>query len=146
MSLRDGTKKMSKSDPSSQSRIDLTDDADTIRLKIRRAKTDTEPLPTHPDELTERPEAKNLVSIYAALTNTTINHVLETYQGPGFSTFKTALTEVVINTLTPIGQETERLLNDKTYLLETLRNGAERANALADPIVSEVEKIVGFLS
>ncbi|MBO6036968.1 MAG: tryptophan--tRNA ligase [Acetobacter sp.] len=146
MSLRDGTKKMSKSDPSSQSRIDLTDDADTIRLKIRRAKTDTEPLPTHPDELTERPEAKNLVSIYAALTNTTINHVLETYQGQGFSTFKTALTEVVINTLTPIGQETERLLNDKTYLLETLRNGAERANALADPIVSEVEKIVGFLS
>ena len=146
MSLRDGTKKMSKSDPSSQSRIDLTDDADTIRLKIRRAKTDTAPLPDHSNDLTERPEAKNLVSIYAALTNTTIDHVLETYQGKGFSVFKADLTEVVINAIVPIGQEAIRLLKNETYLLEILRNGADRASTLANPVVSEVEKIVGFLS
>ncbi|MBQ5478928.1 MAG: tryptophan--tRNA ligase, partial [Acetobacter sp.] len=121
-------------------------DADTIRLKIRRAKTDTAPLPDHSNDLTERPEAKNLVSIYAALTNTTIDHVLKTYQGKGFSVFKADLTEVVINAIVPIGQEAIRLLKDETYLLEILRNGADRASTLANPVVSEVEKIVGFLS
>ncbi|MBO6035887.1 MAG: tryptophan--tRNA ligase, partial [Acetobacter sp.] len=100
----------------------------------------------HSNDLTERPEAKNLVSIYAALTNTTIDHVLEIYQGKGFSVFKEDLTEVVINAIVPIGQEAIRLLKNETYLLEILRNGADRASTLANPVVSEVEKIVGFLS
>lgn len=145
MSLRDGTKKMSKSDPSAQSRIELTDDADTIALKIRRAKTDTEALPAELDGLAERPEARNLVSIYAALANMTPQQVLDQHQGQGFGPFKAALTEVVVQAIAPIGQETVRLLGDETHLLTTLRLGAQRAQAIAEPIVSEAEKLVGFL-
>ncbi|QEO17875.1 tryptophan--tRNA ligase [Acetobacter vaccinii] len=145
MSLRDGTKKMSKSDPSAQSRIELTDDADTISLKIRRAKTDADALPAHPDGLADRPEARNLVSIYAALADMTVEQVLEAHQGQGFGPFKAALTEVVVNAIAPIGQETTRLLQDETHLLQTLRSGAQRASAIAEPIVSEAEKLVGFL-
>lgn len=145
MSLRDGTKKMSKSDPSAQSRIELTDDADAIALKIRRAKTDSDPLPEDIAGLAERPEAKNLVSIYAALADIPVEQVLKEHAGQGFGPFKAALTEVVVNTISPIGQETTRLLQDESYLLKTLHSGAERAQSIAEPIVAEAEKLVGFL-
>ncbi|GBR51606.1 tryptophan--tRNA ligase [Acetobacter pomorum] len=145
MSLRDGTKKMSKSDPSAQSRIELTDDADAIALKIRRAKTDPNPLPENASDLVDRPEAKNLVSIYAALADISADEVLKKHAGQGFGPFKAALTEIVVNAIAPIGQETTRLLQDEAYLLETLRKGAHRAQTIAEPIVSEAEKLVGFL-
>jgi tryptophanyl-tRNA synthetase len=145
MSLRDGTKKMSKSDPSEQSRINLSDDADTIALKIRRAKTDAEPLPAEPQGLEGRPEARNLVGIYAALTDTDAAAVLREHGGKGFGAFKEALTEILVEKITPIGQETRRLLDDTTALDAILRDGATRAAALADPIVAEAERLVGFL-
>ncbi|GAB31956.1 tryptophan--tRNA ligase [Acetobacter pasteurianus] len=145
MSLRDGTKKMSKSDPSAQSRIELTDDADAIALKIRRAKTDSDPLPEDIAGLAERPEAKNLVSIYAALADIPVEQVLKEHAGQGFGPFKAALTEVVVNAIAPIGQETTRLLQDESYLLKTLHSGAQRAQSIAEPIVAEAEKLVGFL-
>ena len=145
MSLRDGTKKMSKSDSSDQSRINLNDDTDTIALKIRRAKTDAEPLPDTLAALEGRPEARNLVGIYAALTSGDPALVLREYAGKGFGVFKPALTEVLIAALAPIARETERLLADPAEIDATLRRGAERAAAIADPIVAEAERLVGFL-
>jgi tryptophanyl-tRNA synthetase len=145
MSLRDGTKKMSKSDPSDQSRINLNDDADTIALKIRRAKTDPMPLPSDVEELAERPEARNLVGIYAALTDTDHASVLKNHGGQGFGPFKNALTELLVEKLTPIASETNRLLSDQGALIDLLRLGAERAAAIADPIVREAERVVGFV-
>ncbi|OUJ11359.1 tryptophan--tRNA ligase [Acetobacter okinawensis] len=145
MSLRDGSKKMSKSDPSAQSRIELTDDSDAIALKIKRAKTDTGVIPSTPAELTERPEAKNLVSIYAALSGMSVQQVLDQHQGQGFGPFKAALTEVVVNEIAPIATKTSQLLQDEAYLVQMLHNGAQRAQAIAEPIVSEVEKLVGFV-
>lgn len=146
MSLRDGTKKMSKTDPSDQSRINLNDDRDTIALKIRRAKTDPLPLPSEPSELEGRPEARNLVGIYAALIDTDHASVLREHAGKGFGTFKGELTELLVERLAPIATETTRLLDDRTELLKILRSGAERAAAIADPIVEQVERIVGFLN
>ena len=145
MSLRDGTKKMSKSDPSDQSRINLNDDSDTIALKIRRAKTDPLPLPTEVGDLADRPEARNLVGIYAALTETDHAAVLKDHGGVGFGPFKTALTELLVDRLSPIAAETRRLLDDQASLLQVLRSGAERAAAIADPIVAEAERLVGFV-
>jgi tryptophanyl-tRNA synthetase len=145
MSLRDGTKKMSKSDPSDQSRINLSDDADTIALKIRRAKTDPEPLPSEPAGLEARPEARNLVGIYAALEGTDAAGVLREHGGRGFGAFKDALAERLIATLQPIAAETARLLADPASLDAVLRDGARRAAAMADPIVDEAERLVGFL-
>ncbi|CEF56104.1 tryptophan--tRNA ligase [Acetobacter ghanensis] len=145
MSLRDGTKKMSKSDPSAQSRIELTDDADTIAQKIRRAKTDADVLPSDPSGLADRPEARNLVSIYAALSGMSVQQVLDLHQGQGFGPFKAALTEVVVNEIAPIALKTSQLLQDEAYLVQMLRNGAERAQAIAEPIVAEAEKLVGFV-
>ncbi|GAA3675407.1 MULTISPECIES: tryptophan--tRNA ligase [Acetobacter] len=145
MNLRDGTKKMSKSDPSAQSRIELTDDADTIALKIKRAKTDTGVLPEDPSGLADRPEARNLVSIYAALSGKTIQQVLDLHQGQGFGPFKAALTEVVVNEIAPIALKTSQLLQDETHLVQMLHNGAQRAQAIAEPIVAEAEKLVGFV-
>ncbi|HET6184373.1 MAG TPA: tryptophan--tRNA ligase [Acetobacteraceae bacterium] len=145
MSLRDGTKKMSKTDPSDQSRINLSDDADTIALKIRRAKTDPDPLPEEPRGLEGRPEARNLVGIYAALAGTDYAGVLKDHAGQGFGTFKEALTELLVAKLAPIAGETGRLLADPGQLDRVLRAGAARAAALADPIVAEVQRIVGFL-
>ena len=145
MSLRDGSKKMSKSDSSDQSRINLSDDTDTIALKIRRAKTDAEPLPDTLAALESRPEARNLVGIYAALTSGDPALVLREYAGKGFGVFKPALTEVLIAALAPIARETERLLADPAEIDATLRRGAERAAAIADPIVAEAERLVGFL-
>jgi len=145
MSLRDGTRKMSKSDPSDQSRINLNDDPDTIALKIRRAKTDPEPLPSEPGGLQNRPEAQNLVGIYAALTGTDHAGVLREHGGKGFGAFKDVLAALIIDCLRPIASETNRLLDDPAQLDAVLRDGARRATAIADPIVSEAERLVGFL-
>ena len=145
MSLRDGTRKMSKSDPSDQSRINLNDDADTIALKIRRAKTDPEPLPSEAAGLAERPEARNLVGIYAALTDTDHQGVLAEHGGKGFGPFKQALAELVVDKLSPIAAETRRLLADPGSVDAVLRDGAQRAAAIANPIVAEAERLVGFL-
>jgi tryptophanyl-tRNA synthetase len=145
MSLRDGTKKMSKSDPSDQSRINLTDGHDAIALKIRRARTDPEPLPDHVSGLEGRAEARNLVGILAAITGTLPENVLREHGGKGFGAFKEVLAEALIAHLAPIQAEMTRLLGDKAALDAALRLGAERAEAIADPIVAEAERIVGFL-
>ena len=145
MSLRDGSKKMSKSDPSDQSRINLTDDADTIALKIRRAKTDAEPLPSEAEGLEGRPEARNLVGIMAALLDSDAGSVLREYGGRGFGDFKAALADVVVAHLSPIAEETRRLVADPGHVDAILRKGAARAAMIADPIVAEAERLVGFL-
>jgi tryptophanyl-tRNA synthetase len=145
MSLRDGTKKMSKSDPSDQSRINLNDDADTIALKIRRAKTDPMPLPSEVEGLADRPEARNLVGIYAALTDADPAAVLREHGGQGFGPFKNALTELLVETLAPIAAETHKRLSDEASLVDLLRSGAERGAAIAEPIVNEAERLVGFV-
>ena len=145
MSLRDGTKKMSKSDPSEQSRINLTDDADTIALKIRRAKTDPEPLPSDTAGLENRPEARNLVGIYAALEDTDHAAVLREHGGRGFGDYKKALADLLVARLSPIADEMRRLLDDTATIDAILRDGAQRAEALAEPIVQEAERLVGFL-
>jgi tryptophanyl-tRNA synthetase len=146
MSLRDGSKKMSKSDPSEQSRIDLTDDADAIALKIRRAKTDPEPLPSEPDGLEARPEARNLVGIYAALADTDPATVLQEHGGRGFGSFKEALAGLLVARLGPIASGTRRLLADPGAVDAVLRDGARRAAAIADPIVADAERLVGLLT
>ena len=146
MSLRDGTKKMSKSDPSDQSRINLNDDADTIALKIRRAKTDPHPLPATAAGLEGRPEARNLVGIYAALTGTDSEQVLLEFGGRGFGSFKEALAAALIDHLVPIAKEAGRRLADPVALDSTLRSGAARAAAIAEPVLAEVERLVGFLN
>jgi tryptophanyl-tRNA synthetase len=146
MSLRDGTRKMSKSDPSDQSRINLTDDADTIAQKIRRAKTDPEALPSEVAGLEGRPEARNLVEIYAAMSGTGMDDVLRLHGGNGFGPFKAALADVLVSKLGPIAGETRRLLADPAQVEAILRGGAMRAHALAEPIVKEAERIVGFLA
>jgi tryptophanyl-tRNA synthetase len=145
MSLRDGTKKMSKSDPSDQSRINLNDDADTIALKIRRAKTDPMPLPSEVEGLGDRPEARNLVGIYAALTDVDHASVLREHGGQGFGPFKNALTELIVETLAPVATQTQRLLGDETSLVDLLTLGADRAASIADPIVKEAERLVGLV-
>ena len=145
MSLRDGTAKMSKSDPSPASRIDLTDDADTIAAKIKRAKSDADVLPHTTAELDARPEARNLVGIYAALGGTTVDAVLGEWGGKGFGAFKPALADVTVAALAPIGAEYVRLRGDPGYLDRVLRDGAARAGAIAAPLLTEVYAAVGFL-
>jgi tryptophanyl-tRNA synthetase len=145
MSLRDGSKKMSKSDPSDQSRINLTDDADAIALKIRRAKTDPHPLPTEEKGLEGRPEADNLVSIYAALADTTRAAVLTQYGNAQFSTFKTALVDLAVAKLGPIGAEMKRLVADPLSIDAVLADGAARAQKIAGETMKAVKDIVGFV-
>ena len=145
MSLRDGTRKMSKSDPSDLSRINMTDDADTIARKIQKAKTDPAPLPSDIQALTTRPEADNLVGIYAALTGTGVDTVLREFGGAQFSTFKKSLAEVAVAKLAPITAEMSRLLADPAEIDRQLADGARRARAIADPIMNQVKDIVGFL-
>ena len=144
MSLRDGSAKMSKSDPSDQSRINLTDDADTIAAKIRKAKTDPEPLPETVDGLADRPEARNLVAIFAALSDQTREQVIAQYGGQGFGAFKPALAELAVSAMAPVTSEMRRLMDDPAEIDRVLRDGAERAAAIADPVVDEVKRIVGF--
>ncbi len=145
MSLRDGTKKMSKSDPSDYSRINLTDTAETIELKIRKARTDPHPLPETVAELEKRPEADNLVTIFAALSDHTREGVLKKYAGAQFSAFKKDLSDLAVSVLGPIGTEMQRLMKDPGAVDAVLRDGAERASAIAAPIIKEVEEIVGYL-
>ena len=145
MSLRDGSKKMSKSDASDMSRINLTDPAEQIADKVRRAKTDPEPLPSEAAGLENRPEARNLIGIYAALTDTDHQGVLADHGGKGFSAFKQDLTALLVDKLSPIAAETSRLLGDPATLDAILREGSRKAEALALPIVEEAEKLVGFL-
>jgi len=145
MSLRDAAKKMSKSDPSDQSRINLTDDADTIVQKIRRAKTDPEPLPDDPAGLVGRPEAANLVGMFAAVTGRTTAAVLTEFGGAGFGAFKDRLADALIVHIAPITAKTQHLLADPAHIEKILQHGARRAAAIADPIVEEAERIVGFL-
>lgn len=145
MSLRDGSKKMSKSDPSDMTRINLNDDADTLANKIRKARTDADPLPGTAEGLEERPEAANLVGIYAALMDESRDSVCAQYEGKGFGDFKKALTDVVVTRLAPITEEMARLQNDPTYIDSVLADGAERASVMAEPILAEVKKAVGFL-
>jgi tryptophanyl-tRNA synthetase len=145
MSLRDGTKKMSKSDPSDASRINLNDDADTIAQKIRRAKTDSAPLPDHLDALKDRPEAANLIGIYAAITETPAAAVIQTFAGSGFGPFKEKLAEALIAQIEPITTRANALLAEPGHIDKILQSGAARAAAIADPIVAEAERIVGFL-
>ena len=145
MSLRDGTKKMSKSDPSDQSRINLTDDADTISRKIRKAKTDLDPLPDNVAALKDRPEAKNLVNIYAALAGHTPAQVVHDFAGAQFGTFKPALADLAVARLSPITSEMTRLMKDPAEIDRILGEGATRADALARPIVDQVYDIIGMI-
>jgi tryptophanyl-tRNA synthetase len=145
MSLRDGTKKMSKSDPSDYSRINLTDDADAIAQKIRKAKTDPEPLPSEVKGLETRPEAENLVGIYAALSGKPKDDVLRDFGGGQFSSFKSALVDLAVDKLGPIGAEMKRLTQDHAYVDSILVDGAERANVIASETMNAVKDIVGFI-
>jgi len=145
MSLRDGAKKMSKSDASDYSRINLTDDADAIAQKIRKAKTDPEPLPSDEKGLDNRPEADNLVGIYTALAGSTRGQVLREFGGAQFSTFKAALVDIAVAKLAPIGGELKRLTRDPLYIDSVLSNGADRARALGSEIMGPVKDIVGLV-
>jgi tryptophanyl-tRNA synthetase len=145
MSLRDGKAKMSKSEPSEMSRINFTDDAEAIARKIQKAKTDPHPLPTSPEEFNDRPEAANLMGIYAALTDGDIGAVCRRFGGTQFSAFKKELAELAVAKLAPIRDEMVRLLADPAEIDRVLASGTIRARAIAEPILAEVHDIVGFL-
>ena len=145
MSLRDGTKKMSKSDPSDLSRINMTDTADAIAKKIRKAKTDPEPLPEALDGLDERPDARNLVNIYAALAEITPQQVLDQHAGSQFGTFKPVLADLAVEKLAPIGTEMSRLMEDQAEIDRILARGAERGREIAAPILAKTLEIVGMV-
>ena len=145
MSLRDGRAKMSKSDPSDASRINLTDDADAIARKLRRARTDPDPLPETEAGLAGRPEAANLVGIFAALCDRPVDDVLAEFAGRGFADFKSALSDAAVEALAPVGAEMRRLVRDPGHVDAVLAEGARRAAAIADPILDEAHRIVGLL-
>ena len=146
MSLRDGQKKMSKSDESDLSRINLTDNADAIAQKIRKARTDPHPLPDSIKGLEGRAEAENLVNIFAALADETPERVIADYKGAQFSKFKEALADLAVSKLTPMADEMRRLLGDTAEIDRLLKSGAERAHAMAAPVMAEVRRLVGFVS
>ncbi|KQU87605.1 tryptophan--tRNA ligase [Mesorhizobium sp. Root102] len=145
MSLRDGSKKMSKSDPSDLSRINLTDDADAISKKIRKAKTDPEALPSELDGLANRPEAENLVGIYAGLAEMSKADVLKAFAGQQFSVFKPALADLAVEKLAPIASEMRRIQGDRAYVDAVLKDGGERASVLAEATMKTVRDIIGLL-
>jgi len=144
MSLKDGSKKMSKSELSDLSRINLTDNKDQIVNKIKKAKTDTLPMPKTIKELHERLEAKNLIGIYASLTNSTLEKSVESFAGKNFSEFKEKLSEVVIDKIEPISLEIKKLLSDQSYLDKILLEGVEKANLIASKKIKKIKEIVGF--
>ncbi|MEP5732103.1 MAG: tryptophan--tRNA ligase [Sulfitobacter sp.] len=146
MSLRDGSKKMSKSDPSDASRINMTDDADAIAKKIRKAKTDPDALPSEAEGLTDRPEARNLVNIYAALNEQSVDEVLRDVGGQQFGTFKPALAELAVAKLSPISSEMARLMADPTEIDRILAKGANQAREITAPILKRTYEIVGMVS
>ncbi|NOC46187.1 MULTISPECIES: tryptophan--tRNA ligase [unclassified Ruegeria] len=145
MSLRDGSKKMSKSDPSDMSRINLTDDAEAIAKKIRKAKTDPDALPSEAEGLEDRPEARNLVNIYAALNDQTIEQVLSEVGGKQFGEFKPMLADLAVAKLAPISTEMSRLMGDQAEIDRILARGAERAREIAAPILQKTYEIVGMV-
>ena len=145
MSLRDGAKKMSKSDPSDMSRINMTDDAETIAKKVRKAKTDPDALPSELDGLDERPEARNLVNIYAALSDQTPQQVLDEVGGKQFGEFKPMLADLAVAKLSPISSEMARLMNDQAEIDRILARGAERAREITQPILRQTYEIVGMV-
>jgi tryptophanyl-tRNA synthetase len=145
MSLRDGSKKMSKSDESDYSRINLTDDADAIVQKIRKARTDPNPLPDSEKGFEGRPEAENLINIYAALADETREQTIARFAGQQFSGFKNELAELTVAKISPITTEMRRLLGDPAEIDRILKSGAHRASEIAAPIVSEVKRMVGLV-
>ena len=145
MSLRDGSKKMSKSDPSDYSRIMLTDTAENITQKIKKAKTDPEPLPQDKTGLEKRPEAENLISIFASLQDTSIESVIKDYAGKEFSTFKKDLADLSVSKLEPITSEMNKLMNDVSYIDSILKQGQDNAIAVAEPVLQKTKEIIGFL-
>ena len=146
MSLRDGSKKMSKSDPSDYSRIMLTDSAENIIQKIKKAKTDAEPLPENKNNLDGRPEAENLISIFASLQNSSFEKVISEYAGKDFATFKKDLADLSVSKLEPITTEMNRLMNDISYIDSILNTGKEKAISVAEPVLQKTKQIIGFLS
>ncbi|MDT1987158.1 MAG: tryptophan--tRNA ligase [Planktomarina sp.] len=145
MSLRDGTKKMSKSDPSDMSRLNMTDNTDALAKKIKKAKTDADPLPDNLEGLTGRPEARNLVNIYAALNDTTPQQVIDEFAGQQFGNFKPKLADLVVAKLSPISSEMSRLMNEPGEIDKILMRGAHRGRELAVPILQKTYDIVGML-
>ena len=144
MSLKDGLKKMSKSDPSDLSRINLTDDKDLIINKIKKAKTDILSMPRINDDLAKRPEIENLLGIYSNLSNENIDKVKNEFEGKNFSIFKDKLSELLVNKINPIGKKIKELLHDKKYLDNILENGVEKADKLASKKINEIKTLVGF--
>ncbi len=144
MSLKDGLKKMSKSDASDLSRINLTDEKDQIINKIKKAKTDPQPIPSTLDELKSRPEAKNLIGIYSSLTNSTLEESIKDFSGKNFSIFKENLSQVLVEKISPISTEIKKLLNEKNYLDKILIEGCEKANNIASKKIKKIHEIVGF--
>ena len=146
MSLRDGSKKMSKSDPSDYSRIMLTDSAENIVQKIRKAKTDPEPLPENKIDLEKRPEAENLISIFASLKDTSVDNVINEYSGKEFSIFKKDLADLSVSKLEPITSEMNKLMNDISYIDSVLNAGKDNATSVAEPVLQKTKEIIGFLT
>ena len=144
MSLKDGTKKMSKSELSDLSRINLTDDKDVITNKVKKAKTDPLPLPSSVNELSERPEAKNLLGIYSSLTNSTLNKSVEDFDGKNFSEFKKKLAQVLVEKINPISVEIKKLIDEKGFLDQILLDGQKKANSIASEKIKKIQEIIGF--
>ena len=144
MSLKDGSKKMSKSEPSDLSRINLTDDKDQIINKIKKAKTDTLPIPQDVKDLNDRLEVSNLLGIYSSLTNSTLQNSVKNFAGKNFSEFKEILAEELVNKIQPISKEIKKLLDDEKYLDEILLDGVEKANVIASKKIERIKEIVGF--
>ena len=144
MSLKDGVKKMSKSDPSEMSRINLNDSKDTIVNKIKKAKTDTLPLPGNEKELENRPEAKNLIGIYSSLSNQNLSKTLEEFSGKNFSDFKNKLSEIVIEKIYPISKEMNKLKKDQNFTDKILKEGTHKASEIASKKIKDIKNIIGF--
>jgi len=144
MSLKDGTKKMSKSDPSDLSRVNLKDEKDEIYNKIKKAKTDTMPMPSNTKDLVKRLEVENLLGIYSSLRNQKLEEVINDFSGKQFSVFKEKLSEILIEKIDPISKEIKKLLNDEKYLDEILLKGSEKADKIASKKIKEIKELVGF--
>jgi len=144
MSLKDGNNKMSKSDPSDLSRINLTDNKDQIFNKIKKAKTDNDPLPSDDRNLSQRPEAENLLGIYSSLKNQSLDNSINEFSGKNFSEFKEKLADLVVQKISPISSEINKLQKDRDYIDNVLKDGGERANIIASKKVKEIKRIIGF--
>jgi tryptophanyl-tRNA synthetase len=144
MSLKDGTKKMSKSDPSDLSRINLTDNSDLIINKIKKAKTDPKPMPTDEENLKERPEVENLLGIYSSLSNQSLEKSKKEFSGKNFSEFKEKLSSLLVEKISPISKEIKKLLNDQKYLDNILLEGSQKADTIASKKIKEMKKLIGF--